>query len=131
MACFVAPAAQAVVVSAVRHNLSRRGGRDTAATDRIALWRQRLGWLSTMLWGGSFLLMIEHIWHGEVVPWFPFLTALQNPADIGPMLTEIATVGTTMAVVITAVWAIMVALSSRFESLPGRTAVRVDRPCAC
>ena len=41
---------------------------------------------------------------GEVVPWPPFLTAMQTPSEIVPMLKEIALYGTTMAVVITGVW---------------------------
>jgi hypothetical protein len=61
-----------------------------------------------MLWGGSILLAFEHLWHGEIVPWPPFLTAMSNPADVGPMLHEIATVGTAMAVTITVIWALMV-----------------------
>ena len=66
--------------------------------------------LSTLLWGGSFLLLIEHIWHGEIVPWFPFFTAFKNPDGILPMLYEIATVGTTMAFTVTAAWLIGVSV---------------------
>lgn len=67
-------------------------------------WSRKLKWLNTMLWGGSALLVVEHIWNGEVVPWPPFLTAMSTPSEIGPMLREIATYGTAMAVTITAVW---------------------------
>ncbi len=65
-----------------------------------------------MLWGGVILLAIEHIWHGEVVPWPPFLTAMENPADIPTMLHEMATIGVSMAVIITLTWIVMVALAS-------------------
>ena len=64
----------------------------------------KLGLLNAMLWGGTILLALEHIWHGEVVPWPPFLTAMSNPADIPVMLHEIATVGSAMTVVTLAVW---------------------------
>ena len=37
--------------------------------------------------------------NGQVVPWPPFLTAMQTPSEIVPMLKEIALYGTTMAVV--------------------------------
>ena len=57
-----------------------------------------------MLWGGVVLLAFEHIWHGEVVPWFPFLTAMADPADAAEMFTEMATVGVCMALLITLVW---------------------------
>ena len=57
-----------------------------------------------MLWGGAALLAYEHVWHGEVVPWFPFLTAAADPADAAVMLHEMATVGVTMALLVTAAW---------------------------
>ena len=68
-----------------------------------------------MLLGGSALLMFEHIWHGEVVPWFPFLTAAENPEDLLEMLHEMATVGVTMALLVTAVWAVIVTVVSIIE----------------
>lgn len=110
MACFVAPLAQAAVVAATKASIDRKGGGSQTAR----LLSQRLGWLNQMLLGGSFLLAIEHIWHGEIVAYPPFLTALQSPATIGPMLQEIATVGVAMAVLITAVWLVMVGVSARF-----------------
>ena len=60
-----------------------------------------------MLWGGAILLAFEHLWHGEIVPWFPFLTAMADPADAMEMFHEMATVGVTMAVLITVVWLIV------------------------
>ena len=57
-----------------------------------------------MLFGGAVLLAFEHVWHGEVVPWFPFLTAMNDPADAAEMLHEMATVGVSMAVLVTLVW---------------------------
>lgn len=122
MACFLAPTAEAVIVSMVKRQqkkkeetalleASREQSKNAAveAKEGKIPFSRKLGWLSNMLWGGSFLLAIEHIWHGEIVPWPPFLTAMNNPADILPMLSEIATVGTTMAVLITAVWGMMLA----------------------
>jgi hypothetical protein len=68
-----------------------------------------------MLWGGSALLALEHVWHGEVVPWFPFLTNAINPADRAEMLHEMATSGVAMALVVTIVWAGIVAVSAKLE----------------
>lgn len=116
MACFIAPVAEAIVVTAIKHSckkkeeaLSITNGQEVQMEKfgKITL-TQKLSWLTNMLWGGSFLLAIEHIWHGEIVPFAPFLTALNNPADIAPMLMEIATVGVAMSVVVTAAWAVMV-----------------------
>jgi hypothetical protein len=57
------------------------------------------------LWGGSALLAFEHVWHGEVVPFFPFLTAAkEGPEAVSEMFGEMGTVGVSMAALITAVW---------------------------
>lgn len=109
MTCFLVPAAEAVVTTAIQK----------AAKDKAKKWR--LDWLNTLLWGGVILLAVEHIWHGEVVPWPPFLTAMENPADIPPMLHEMATIGLTMAVVATLTWIVMVILAS---ILPERAITR-------
>ena len=73
---------------------------------------RKLKWLNYMLLGGVVLLMFEHVWHGEVVPWFPFLTAMSDPADAAEMFSEMATVGVTMAGLITAVWIVMCVAAS-------------------
>lgn len=130
MACFIAPAAEAVIVSIVKrqqkkkeetalhienHETETEMTADMIEEGKIPFSR-KLGWLSNMLWGGSFLLAVEHIWHGEVVPWPPFLAAMNNPADVMPMLQEIATVGTAMAVLVTAVWGVMLAVAHGLEA---------------
>ncbi|MGN0333035.1 MAG: hypothetical protein ACI4D9_08470, partial [Lachnospiraceae bacterium] len=51
-------------------------------------------------------------------PWFPFLTAASNPSDAASMLHEMSTVGVTMAVLVTAVWIGMVAVSNVIEKRP-------------
>jgi len=113
MACFLAPMGEAIVMTVVQKVVekgARKAGKAKLESTNSA-WVRRLGWLNKMLWGGSILLAFEHLWHGEVVPWPPFLTAMKNPADVGPMLHEIATVGVTMAVTVTAVWAVMVLIA--------------------
>jgi hypothetical protein len=113
MACFVVPVGEAVVTSIVQKIVEKReakaGGEDKGTISRK--WSQRLGWLNKMLWGGGILLAFEHLWHGEVVPWPPFLTAMENPADVSPMLHEMATFGVAMAVTVTTVWAIIVLIA--------------------
>ena len=117
MACFLVPAAEAIVVTTAavllkKHEQSKTqahlsaGGADTkqpAATG----FAKKLFWLADLLWGGVILLAFEHIWHGEVVPWFPFLTAMSDPADAAEMFHEMATVGVCMAALITVVWVVM------------------------
>ena len=111
MACFLAPMGEAIVMTVVQKVAEKRARKAGKATAASSAWARRLGWLNKMLWGGSILLAFEHLWHGEVVPWPPFLTAMKNPADVGPMLREIATVGVTMAVTVTAVWAVIVLIA--------------------
>ncbi len=117
MACFVAPLVEAVVVSVVKKRLDKQEG-----TVRSS-FSQKLGWLNKMLWGGSFLLAIEHIWHGEVVFTPPFLTALNSAAEAQIMLKEIATVGLGMAAAVTAAWGVMLLGSKYLENKKSRKAL--------
>jgi hypothetical protein len=109
MACFLVSVAEAVVVKvaekAEKQNELRALERNTekAKEDTIPLSR-KLKWLSNMLLGGSVLLAFEHVWHGEIVPWFPFLTAMSDSEDTAEMLHEMATIGVSMAVLVTVVW---------------------------
>ncbi len=77
MACFVVPAVEAVVVSAVdkctRKKEIANSTSETSVSENLAVvpFRQKIKWLTRMLWGGCVLLAFEHLWHGEIVPWFP------------------------------------------------------------
>ena len=111
MACFSAPLAESGLVKALEVHEAKKeaaaaASGETVQTPAIPLSR-KLKWLTYLLWGGSALLLFEHIWHGEIVPWFPFLTAMYDPADTAEMLMEIATTGVAMAVLITFVWFVM------------------------
>lgn len=112
MACFIAPTVEAIAVGIAKHRIKKQEKKYSAVmkiekSDYKIPFSKKLNWLSNLLWGGSFLLLIEHIWHGEIVPYFPFLTAMENLADTKAMLFEIGTVGVGMAVLCTAVWGIM------------------------
>ena len=115
MACFAVPLAEAVVVTVAKKVLLRSSTDaviNEAKAARIEVLREKIGWLQKMLYGGSFLLAIEHVYHGEVVLYPPFLTAMRTPEEIPVMLHEMATVGVGMAVLTTAVWGAIVAVSS-------------------
>lgn len=135
MACFIVPAAEAVVMTVAAKVIEHKEKKNEAVTaqtqsgvneciadeaeitetaEKIPFSR-KLKWLSKLLWGGSVLLAFEHVWHGEVVPWFPFLSAASDPADFIEMLYEMVTVGVAMAVLVTAVWLGMLAVISRME----------------
>ena len=124
MACFAVPMVEAVVVTtiacAIRYKEKskkeiavnkNKAGADAAEETKISISR-KLAWLARLLWGGSFLLAYEHLWHGEVVPWFPFLTAAGNPTDTAGMFAEISTAGVAMALLVTLVWAGIVVVSN-------------------
>ncbi len=113
MACFVAPAAVAVVTT-VAQKIARKKEDATSenhGSHNMGKWTQRLRWLNTMLWGGTILLALEHLWHGEVTLRPPFLTALQNPEATGVMLREIAIYGGSMTAAVLVVWGIMVGVA--------------------
>ena len=95
---------------------SAEGHHSEAAGHEVKIpFAKKIKWLNNMLWGGSALLAFEHVWHGEVAPWFPFLTAASNPEDAAEMLHEMSTVGVTMALLVTTVWFGMVVVSSAME----------------
>ncbi|AII58572.1 hypothetical protein ASJ33_00240 [Dehalococcoides mccartyi] len=110
MACFLVVAGEAVITTVVQKTVEKKEKQQDIKADNTSgiSWGRKLGWLNKMLWGGTVLLALEHVWHGEVVPWWPFLTAMENPADISPMLHEMATIGGAMALTVTAIWAVMV-----------------------
>ena len=118
MACFLVSAAEAVVVTAVKviekkheEKVIETEGQPKETT-KIPFSR-KLSWLIYMLVGGAILLAFEHVWHGEVTPWFPFLTAMNDPGETSEMLHEMATVGVSMAALITVVWAGMCVVADR------------------
>lgn len=113
MACFLVPAGEAIVTTVVQKVMEKKEKKDgDEKADVMGLkWSRRISWLNKMLWGGTILLALEHVWHGEVVPWPPFLTAMENPSDVAPMLHEIATVGVAMALTVTVVWGIIVLIA--------------------
>lgn len=117
MACFTAPLAEAIIVSAAKKVIAKKekAGATENASNGTILFSEKLGWLEKMLWGGSALLAFEHVWHGEVVPYFPFLTAAENPEDFAQMLREIAINGVGMALLVTAVWGVMLYVSKKLE----------------
>lgn len=133
MGCFLVPAAEAMVTTiaekAVRAKEEKKSAhRDMSAAEEIqetaVPMSRKLGWLNKMLWGGSALLAFEHIWHGEVSLFFPFLTAMENSNDAVAMLHEMSTVGVSMAAMVTVVWGIMVAVSASAR----KKAVRQPEP---
>lgn len=95
MACFVVPLVQAIATSALR----KWGKKDGFVSRNLAS-------LELMLWGGSVMLIVDHIINGELTWRFPFFTALGETGGASVMLREMLLVGVPMSVVITLVWAV-------------------------
>ena len=120
MACFLVPATEAIVTTVASKVIKHKEKEsvslpeDTIKETVRIKFSAKLGWLNNMLWGGSALLAFEHLWHGEIVPYFPFLTAVSN-GETTEMLSEMGSTGVMMAAIVTAAWAGMVAVSSLAE----------------
>jgi len=95
MACFVVPLVQAVATSALR----KWGKKDGFIGRHLAS-------LELMLWGGTVMLIVDHVINGELTWKFPFFTALTETGGGAVMLREMLTVGLPMSIIITLVWAI-------------------------
>lgn len=113
MVCFLAPMAAAITMSVIRR---------TAKTlaKRLMLWI-----LDILLWSGVILLAVEHAWHGEIVPWPPFLTSVADPASISVMLHEILVVGVPMTASVFAVWGLIFGLSKLLATKPVETRLTI------
>ncbi len=111
MACFIVPAAEAVVTSVATRIIKSNESQDNT---RIQ-FSTKLGWLNKLLWGGSSLLAFEHLWHGEITPTVPFLTAISD-GNVSEVINEMSSTGVAMSALITLIWVGMLAVSSVFES---------------
>lgn len=107
MACFTAAVAEALVVHGIRKTVEKN--HPTLAG--------KLQKLVSLLLSGSFLLMIEHIWHGEITFFYPFLTAMNSPEDTKEMLYEILTVGGNIDIAITSLWFVLYCLADLIKSV--------------
>ena len=114
MACFLVPTAEAVITTITKKVISKKEIKNPSENQEIN-FSEKLSWLNKMLWGGSALLAFEHLWHGEITPFFPFLTNAADSADRVVMFQEMATSGVGMAALVTTVCLGMVSVVSYWE----------------
>jgi hypothetical protein len=114
MACFIVPATGAVIAK-VSTNLVKKKEKKVRIKEDHLPFSVKLSWLTRLLGGGSFLLAFEHLWHGEIVPWFPFLTAMKSPESSAEMVQEMATTGVAMLLLCLAVWGLMLLVTHQLE----------------
>lgn len=117
MACFVVPAVEAAVTTIITKKIEKKEKAEAneSSVSVTTGFSGKLKWLNNMLWGGSALLAFEHLWHGEIVPWFPFLTNAVDPVNRAEMLHEMATTGVAMTLLVTAVWAVIAGAAVSIE----------------
>ena len=96
MACFIVPLTQAIATTIYRKH----------STPKNNFLHRNLKTLELMLWGGSIMLVVDHIINGELTWYFPFFTALESDGGAHVMLWEMLTVGLPISLVVTAVWAV-------------------------
>jgi len=108
MCCFLVPLTQAAVTS-----VARKIGQKLNSN---SIWMQNLPTLEKMLWGGSVMLVIDHIINGELTWAFPFFTALNEVGGADAMLHELAVTGVAMSAVITALW-IGIVIAKKFKTV--------------
>jgi len=100
--------AQAIATSAYR----KINEKSIESTDASVL-KHQVPALEKMLWGGTLMLLVDHVINGELSWQFPFFTALDTAGGGYIMLREMWTVGVPMSLVITAVWVVYALLKAR------------------
>lgn len=113
MGCFIIPLTEAVATTALRRRAVKRQYAGVSLNPFAAHLRS----LELMLWGGSLMLIVDHIINGEVTWMYPFFTALSQEGGGVTLLREMLTVGVPMSVLVTTVWLVYVLIQSK-SSLP-------------
>jgi len=115
MSCFVVPLAQAVATTIYR----RLNAKNLSAPDASPL-KRHIPDLEKMLWGGSLMLIVDHVINGELTWRFPFFTALGETGGAAVMLREMLLVGVPMAVVLTLAWALYAVWKEKRQAVISR-----------
>ena len=114
MCCFLVPLVQAIATTAIRKTHAK-----SVSNPDANLFVRHLPALEKMLWGGTLMLIVDHIINGEVTWRFPFFTALMQEGGGGVMLREMLTVGVPMSLVLTAAWMIYAVVKDRRAQTAG------------
>jgi len=91
------------MVQAIATTIYRKVNSESIASSSSAL-KHNVPALEKMLWGGTVMLIVDHIMSGELTWRFPFFTALDVEGGWATMLREMGTVGVAMSIVISLVW---------------------------
>jgi len=102
MACFIIPLTQAIATTALRRRAAKSATVNTVQNPFLT----HLPRLEAMLYGGSAMLIVDHTLSGELMPVFPFFSALATEGGLTTILREMLLVGVPMSLLVTALWAI-------------------------
>ena len=108
MSCFIAPLVAAVATTAIRKTHA-----NAVKAPGSSPFLHHLPDLEKMLWGGTLMLIVDHVINGELTWAFPFFTALGESGGASVMLKEILLVGVPMALVLIAAWAAWVVVKEK------------------
>ena len=108
MACFLVPMAQAIATTIYRKHNSA-----SINSPEAAVLKHEIPALEKMLWGGTVMLIVDHIINGEIMLSFPFFSAFTQAGGTQIFLKELLTVGLPMSLVLTAAWAIWAVVRKR------------------
>jgi len=107
MACFLVPMGLGII---------------TTLMGRVFPKRWHIEWLNMILWGAVIMLMVEHVAHGEIVPYPPFLTA-----GLFEIMPEMLSVGGPMAVFSASLWASVVVVNELITKKTGAVNIQFHR----
>lgn len=96
MACFLVPMGVAIITTAIRKKFPKE---------------LHVEWFNLMLYGGVLMLAVEHIAHGEIVPYPPFLTK-----GIDEIIPEMIRFGLPMTIFVFIAYCGIVILSEKLKS---------------
>ena len=108
MSCFIAPLVAAVATTAIRKARTK-----AVKAPGSSPFLHHLPDLEKMLWGGTLMLIVDHVINGELTWAFPFFTALGESGGASLLLREILTVGVPMALILIAAWAVWAVAKDR------------------
>ena len=91
MACFIVPMTLGII---------------TILTRNVFPKKLHIDWLNMILWGAVIMLAVEHVAHGEIVLYPPFLTA-----GLTEVIPEMLAVGVPMTIFSTSAWGTMVVIN--------------------
>ena len=99
------------MAQAIATTIYRRHNRNSISQESASPLKRNIPALEKMLWGGSVMLIVDHIISGELSWRFPFFTAFTEADGTGVFLRELLTVGVPMSLTLTAVWVLWVLCS--------------------